>query len=602
MERKAATWIAAFQRTHGRPPRMLHIGNIANNAYNNAKLLRRLGLECDVLCFDYYHIMATPEWEDADFTGSPRDHFFPDWNDVDLGDFERPEWFVQGPMADCLSYLIATRIEMGNSKFDPQTRAKLLRRRLADERRRARLRHASKWRQIIKSLFVPIPPLSRILIPGTWYGDGVRNAAWTAFGHLFEAILRLFLALMASLGCIAAMANRVRRLVFPLRLVHGTSDWSFDQRAAQLCQEFAREFPDRPDQLTPADLEPYRCCVDEWRALLPHYDIVMGYSTDGIFPLLAGRLPYFAFEHGTLREIPFAPTGQGRMAALTYRLSGHAFVTNADCLQNAAILCPDLAEPSTTPSSSANSTIAKRFTFLNHPYDEDHGMHIDGWMELRQKLQRELRCKHLILFPTRHDWVPGTGYADKANDQLLHAFAQLRKRGCEVGMVCCEWGANVEQSRELLKNLGCADSVQWVEPMGVVQFDRAVRACHVVADQFKLGAFGGVLFKALANGTPVCTYLDEQALSRMYPEVPPVLNCRTVPQIVDRLLRLFSDADFQEDVSRRSRLWMKQYHGGAETAAKQVLAIANVLVPQSLAPASSISPGAPALEYSVCEM
>lgn len=32
-------WLEAFRARHGRAPRILHIGNIANNAYNNAKLL-----------------------------------------------------------------------------------------------------------------------------------------------------------------------------------------------------------------------------------------------------------------------------------------------------------------------------------------------------------------------------------------------------------------------------------------------------------------------------------------------------------------------------------------------------------------------------------
>ena len=65
---QAATWLADFERLKGRPLRVLHIGNIANNAYNNARIQRQRGIDAYVLSFDYYHIMATPEWEDADFT------------------------------------------------------------------------------------------------------------------------------------------------------------------------------------------------------------------------------------------------------------------------------------------------------------------------------------------------------------------------------------------------------------------------------------------------------------------------------------------------------------------------------------------------------
>lgn len=72
--------------------KVLHVGNIANNAYNNAKFLRRKGIEADVLCYDYRHIMAEPEWEDAEFDAEV-DEYHPDWSRVDLHGFKRPDWF-----------------------------------------------------------------------------------------------------------------------------------------------------------------------------------------------------------------------------------------------------------------------------------------------------------------------------------------------------------------------------------------------------------------------------------------------------------------------------------------------------------------------------
>ena len=66
-------WLADFLATHHRAPRVLHIGNIANNAYNNSKLLIEAGVDNDVLCYDYYHTMGCPEWEDADFSDTVAD-------------------------------------------------------------------------------------------------------------------------------------------------------------------------------------------------------------------------------------------------------------------------------------------------------------------------------------------------------------------------------------------------------------------------------------------------------------------------------------------------------------------------------------------------
>src|SRR5205085_10791371 len=100
---------AQFQSARGRRPRVLHIGNIANNAFLNAKILNQAGYDCDVMCADYYHIMGCPEWEEEDFIGTIPDQFSPDWSTVDLQGYQRPRWFAQGPQPLCLDYLLAKR-------------------------------------------------------------------------------------------------------------------------------------------------------------------------------------------------------------------------------------------------------------------------------------------------------------------------------------------------------------------------------------------------------------------------------------------------------------------------------------------------------------
>ena len=72
--------------------RVLHIGNIADNAYNNAKFLRRKGVEADALSYTYCHIMSCPEWEDAAFDAEV-DEYQPNWAAVNLNGFRRPDWF-----------------------------------------------------------------------------------------------------------------------------------------------------------------------------------------------------------------------------------------------------------------------------------------------------------------------------------------------------------------------------------------------------------------------------------------------------------------------------------------------------------------------------
>jgi len=103
----ALDWPQRFRAAHGRGPRVLHICNIANYAYVNAKMMRRYGVESVVLDPDFYHVASTPEWIEADLSGDHGDDYFPRWRDVTVRDFQRPDWFLNGPTPFVLHELAA---------------------------------------------------------------------------------------------------------------------------------------------------------------------------------------------------------------------------------------------------------------------------------------------------------------------------------------------------------------------------------------------------------------------------------------------------------------------------------------------------------------
>jgi glycosyltransferase involved in cell wall biosynthesis len=526
-------WIQAFREKHGRPPRVLHIGNIANNAYNNAKLLNRAGLDCDVLCYNYYHIMGCPEWEDADFEGVIEDQFFPNWRNVNLNGFKRPKWFVQGPLRLCISYLIAKR---DGKRF----RAPFL------------------WNVLTILNYVICSRkgvfLRKCLRSARNSLFSSRSRWFTIKGLFFYLFMTVFLPiafLLSFLFVLLVLPVRIFKRCFPQFHNDHTGRYNFDERVHELMEIFEQRFPGREDKLTAGDLLSYKGIIPLLKELFSRYDIIQGYSTDPILPLLA-EIPYFAFEHGTLREIPLHQTPQGRSTALSYHLAQHVFVTNSDCLKNAHMLAD------------------KRVSFINHPYDEDHGLNVGGWREERERLCEMLDEEFLFFYPTRHDWIPGTGYADKANDVFLNAFCMLRKEGYRVGLVCCQWGSNVKESKDLLNSKGCRNCVYWDEPMGIINFERTTKACHVAIDQFKLGSFGGVMFKAMAVGSPVCTYLDEDEMRSKYGEVPPVINCRTEHDIFAKMKKVMDNPATLKDLSDASRKWIKKHYNSSETVRIQI--------------------------------
>ena len=558
------SFVAGFREKHGRAPRVLHIGNIANNAYHNSKLLNDVGMDCDVLCYNYYHIMGCPEWEDADFSGPLGDDNAPRWHRVRKRGYRRPRWFAQGRLQTCVAYLKARR-------RNRPIAARALWQLMAFERRN--IKHVLLAERIYRG------------VRRRCRSAQIRTFGWLrgTARRLKSANRKLWRLMKSSPQIRGGVTRRLSRPVLPpLRDPTGTprTEDLNERRSAvtaqspipplagppseyevikgELRESFRDSFANRPDQLVEEDFTVYGYVPYLLPELFDEYDIILGYATDPILPLLAGKR-FFALEHGTLREIPFEGDTRGRLTALAYNRAEHVFVTNSDCVDNAHTLAAD------------------RVTFINHPFDDrlpppDRKQH-----KLRQTLQDRLDAEHLIFFPTRQDWVQGTGFADKANDIMLRAFARLRRNGLKVGMVCTNWGRNVEESRQLLADLGVDRHVQWESPMGMVQFTRTARACGLVADQFKLGAFGGVFYKSMACGVPVCTYLDDATIVERFGASIPCLNVRTENDIVSQLTQAYQNPGWLEELGRASRAWVDEFHTSSETVCKQMRAFAPFL-------------------------
>jgi glycosyltransferase involved in cell wall biosynthesis len=543
-------WLADFRRRKGRPLRVLHLNNGVNNAYYNAKMLNAVGLECDVLCNDAYHIMACPEWEDAEFDGDLRNQHYPAWEKIPLDGFQRPKWFVQGPLITCHRYLMA--------KASGRRLAALYWwKRLTWERIalccRERKEPIPRWLPELVSLpagFQRVWGETTARAAGYLTSESPRNGWLGLRRPLYTGLAGLVFLTIAAVCFLRALGGLLAA-VFRRSGEGGSAAYDFDRRKAELLRIFRDAFPDRSDQLTDAELEDYRGAAALWRELFVHYDIIHAYGTAPLEPMLAD-VPYLALEAGTLRNIPFAPSFAGRMTALSYRLADHVFVTNFDCLENARQLAPG------------------RVSLITHPFPEDHGKGVKGWEGRRAQLCRELNADFLIFFPTRHDWVPGTGDAEKGNDVFLKAFCRLRRQGLRIGMVCCRWGHNVAQSMRLLEEGEAADAVRWLPPLGTRAFERMVKACDLVADQFKLGAFGGIFFKSLAVGAAVCTRLDEEACRRHYGAAPPALCCASEEEIVEKLRAAYFDPQQLRQLAAAGRAWIKTHHRAVDTLQQQL--------------------------------
>ena len=294
-----------------------------------------------------------------------------------------------------------------------------------------------------------------------------------------------------------ALARRgVRKLWDTVLPIKPAGDYSFDRRVAELVDIFRRRFPDRPDKLTPEDCEVFRSDMPRWRALFRHYDCVIGYAADSIYALLSGKSCYVAFEHGTIRDIPFRPDPLGRYVALTYAMAGAIYMTNADSMQQA-----DRLQPS-----------RERVVYGLHGFDERR---IDQWLRtnpVRFSLRRQLEIpaeRKIFFSPARHHWREGI--LEKGNDRLIWAAREVADAHPDsFSLVFVEWGMELDLSKELIRQLHLEDYVRWMPTVPKRTLWDAYRTADCVIDQFAVPCFGDCTIEALTVAhCPVITRLDD---------------------------------------------------------------------------------------------
>jgi glycosyltransferase involved in cell wall biosynthesis len=554
-------WISRFERERGRRLRVLHLGNIANNAYLNSKIQRRFGIDADAVAFDYYHVMGNPEWEDAAFSGEV-DEFFPDWWAVGLGAWERPRWFVQGSQQTCIAYLAAQHA-------GDRRRSDRLWRRLRLER--WLLTRSTAWATTMRIVFLGV---RATYAPRRARSTAIQFAATGRLGvsrgvirlireadFYARLVYRKLRGLVYAAKAVAGGTPPHRALaahVFPTRLKRFANEpgGSAQEAAARAALEsaggaagdseawvarFHELFPDRPDQLAAEDALPWHQLGSMWRDVMSGYDVVQVYATYPAIALAAGIERWTAYEHGTLRDIPFADDPVGRITAFGYREAPAVFVTNADDLLAAERL----------------GIAADRVVALPHAVDT---VKLFAFAEAHGGLTAEAAGTPRFFAPARQDWVDGFRTQLKGNDRIIRALRILLDRGNHPRVVLVDWGRHAEDTKRLIEELGVGESVDWIAPLRKEDLWRAYIGSHAVLDQFVMDVIGGVTFEAMALGRRVITALDEAVNIRFFGEAPPVLAAQSPEEIADAMQAVIDDLADGAGLGAKARDWIERYH------------------------------------------
>ena len=509
-------------------PRIAHVGNIANNAYSNAKFQRRLGLAADSYNYPFEFVFGHPEWEDADF-------------DAHLSLFQPPtgravpftNGYVRPPWA---KYISGRRFPYSYTTYEEASSHAGLSGQLLDTGR--------VWAAVPDSSGAPgrkgsLVVLLRRLIRAA----GQRYATLNRQGQPnAPEWLQLYVLRWARLAMNYVWAWRVQTgLLLNDRLQEMRADMHEISRDSHLARLGRR--------LRPRDYTDLAClaCWRSFRPLAQDYDLTVLYGPEVTKAgLLPPDRPYVAFEHGTMRTLPFENTLQGQLLALGYQLADACIITNPDVL------------------GSAKRLGLRHYRFIPHPVDETK--YCPGETPLANELRRELRVPLIFFCPSRHEWSNGSD--SKRSDRVIRAFGRYVREAEPAGLpaaalVLTKWGTDVRASQQLCHDLGIEGRVVWRHPMHKMRLLEYYRAADIVLDQFHdaVGSFGTVTVEAMACARPVIMYFNPQAHEWCLEENPPIQSALTTPEIYGQLVALAGSAERRAAVGAQSRAWVERWHG-----------------------------------------
>lgn len=605
------SWIEEFKKDNGRAPKILHIGNIANNAYQNAKMLNASGCDCDVLSYDYYHTMACPEWDEAEISGDLGNSNFPKWNKVNLHGYRRPRWFVSGPLYMCIRYLLAknekkkirsflywkclTWIRNDISKTEDAnlyTLDKLIKRKekilafLIEKYYKFIEKSVKMEYRLIRVLAVIYYNLLSVL--AVIYHK-LLSVLVVIYHNLINGLSMLyrrtksnFLRKIMQYGyqkAIALMISRRERISRKRQ-----KKWQWKRKIKQkgienkrrksaenarenqkvgpsiedMSVEFRTLFPERECKFG-EEVYAYIGTAMLLRPLLLKYDVVVGYATNPIFLYLAGIKNYIAYEHGTIRDLPYEDNIVGRLMLLSYAKAKAIYVTNVDDFFSAEYI--------------SHNTHNKIICGL-------HGLDIHTVVnKLDISLSKNnfdarfgVKEEEVLFFcPSRHDFDISRNEFIKGEDKMIRAAGRLLERQNNFKMVLVEWGNDTEKIKQIIEEQnGLKEHIIWTKPVPKSILYKIYESVEAVIDQFLLKSYGAITFEVLAANHCVLISRDveEELQKSFFDDILPYFACKDEAEIYDAMLEVATKSERYIKYRNESRKWVCEHHSNERIVEK----------------------------------
>jgi glycosyltransferase involved in cell wall biosynthesis len=582
-------------------------------------------------------VMGCPEWEAANFD-EKIDNMYPDWWSTKLGGWQRPQWFVQGPVRQCLSYLRAKNAGdcEASAYFWKVLQAQYweLLDLVASSEGRVRPpmpEHLAKAILALREHFVfkSLPPLSPILESEVIANFGPPPWLNILYQSLFMKRIVPQLRKEAETG-IPVVPNVALAVWRYLRRRRKLPSFGF---------EFPREFFRLQDEgvivakevllaleiMAEEILELAAVEANGGKPLPPYVHITdkpefpylerYGAGADDRGPQWVENAnavlnQYRDFPADILESIKeiILPVAREFSDVLSYYdiIQGYStdgfipFINglrNYTCYEHGtlrdipfeisynAVLCRAayknaafsfVTNSDVVPSARRLGLDAEQIVCLPHAFDDQKTS------KFLRGFEPPARASDTVIFfsPTRHHWHSEPASMRKGNEIFLAAAAQAAQVNRNFRMVLVEWGVDVGRSRELIRILGIEDLVSWIPTLNKADLRQFYCTSDVVVDQFVTPAMGGVTFEAMALGRRVMTRIDEAQTAEFFGAAPPCLLAHSIETCADRMLEVLDDPLDKAGRGDAAAAWFEKYHSARRTVALQVEAYKAILCPK----------------------
>lgn len=322
---------------------------------------------------------------------------------------------------------------------------------------------------------------------------------------------------------------------------------SSEEGLSQDWMEALQRYSFRMTEVTIEDIKAYKGYVDAFQGeYFEKYDVIYGYAYGAIPPLLYAERKYIPVDLGALRGLSSRTDSFSKMLSYSLKAAPHIIVTNPDVMDD----CKALG--------------LERYTFVPHPIDEQLWIPSADAQQRKDALKTQLGADFVVLAPARHDW------AVKGNDEIIRGVVNFALATSDkIKCILIGWGADLQRSRQLIKDLAADEIFVWMEMQSESQLRDFYNAADVLIDQVgEAQTFGLTTPKAMAAGIPVLTKFDAKMHEWCYSDMPPLLDITGHRSITEQLIKLTSDATYQRNVAKDQRDWIEQYHSKKVIAEK----------------------------------